>query len=296
MTETFKIAGNWRSRGLAALLCLVFVVLFVGANLVLNDLLAGMQRRLSALEDHILLAMSCLWLAVILLTALMAAIGKRRFFDFGLGGSQRFGYFGIGVLCGVAALCVQLLALYLSGSASWSTGTSAAYPLLVSGLTMAALCLVVAITEEMLFRGYLLVELARAVSFWPAAVVLALLFGAFHWLKGGGENVYGGLQACAIGLAFAVSFRMTGSLWIAIGTHFGWNFSQSFIFGVPDSALVFSHHLLQTSLHGPQWWTGGSVGPEGSPLALVLIPFVLVAGWCQKQRSLWRNERRDQPA
>lgn len=149
---------------------------------------------------------------------------------------------------------------------------------------LAAFFLVVALTEEMLFRGYVLVELARAALFWPAAVGLALLFGSLHWLKGGGENFYGGLQAFGAALMFALSFRMTGSLWIAIGVHFGWDFAQSFIFGVPDSAIVFSHSLLKASLHGPDIWTGGSVGPEGSPLSFILFPLVFAASWLRAAR------------
>jgi hypothetical protein len=296
MTPYFKVADDWRSRGFAALRVVAFVACFVVANLALNFLLSGLQRRLSSLEDHIFLAMSSLCLAGILLTALLARVTGRHFSEFGLGGTHRFLNFGIGVSCGIAALCVQLLLLYLFGNLSWSTGTHGDVTLIVFGIKMAVLFLVGAVTEEMLFRGYLLVELTRAVSFWPAAVLLAALFGAFHWLKGGGENLYGGVQAFMIGLAFAVSFRMTGTLWIAIGTHFGWNFAQSFIFGLPNSALVFSHHLFQVSLHGLQLWTGGSVGPEGSLLSLVLVPLVLAASRYRRQPALFHHESRNQPA
>ena len=149
---------------------------------------------------------------------------------------------------------------------------------------LTVLLFVVALTEEMLFRGYMLVELSRAISFWPAAIGLSLMFGAVHWLKGGGENFIGGCQAASIALVFALSFRMTGSLWIAIGAHFGWNFAQSFIFGVPDSALMFAHPLLHASMHGPDYLTGGSVGPEGSFLSLFEFPLVLAASWIRRIR------------
>jgi membrane protease YdiL (CAAX protease family) len=46
------------------------------------------------------------------------------------------------------------------------------------------------IREEALFRGYLQATLTRGIGFWPAAVVLSLLFGAGH-LANAGETVSG---------------------------------------------------------------------------------------------------------
>ena len=34
---------------------------------------------------------------------------------------------------------------------------------------------------------------------------------------------------------------------------------------------MMTGHLLNSSFHGPAWLTGGSVGPEGSALAFVVI-------------------------
>jgi hypothetical protein len=45
-------------------------------------------------------------------------------------------------------------------------------------------------------------------------------------------------------------------------------------YGVPDSGIVPYHHLLKSTLSGPQWLTGGIVGPEASfltPLALLVV-------------------------
>jgi uncharacterized protein len=42
------------------------------------------------------------------------------------------------------------------------------------------------------------------------------------------------------------------------------------LYSVPDSGLVAPGHLLNSSLHGPAWLTGGSVGPEGSVMAFAV--------------------------
>jgi CAAX protease family protein len=53
-----------------------------------------------------------------------------------------------------------------------------------------------------------------------------------------------------------------------------WDWGQTFFYGVPDSGIPSSEHLLTPSFHGSTWWTGGTVGPEASfltPLVLLLV-------------------------
>lgn len=69
------------------------------------------------------------------------------------------------------------------------------------------------------------------------------------------RNVIRGIQAMLAAVAFAFSLRMTGSLWLAIGSHSGWDYAESFIFGVPNSALVFADRALHPLIHGPVWIT-----------------------------------------
>ncbi|HJW96110.1 MAG TPA: hypothetical protein VJ901_21055 [Thermoanaerobaculia bacterium] len=44
-----------------------------------------------------------------------------------------------------------------------------------------------------------------------------------------------------------------------------------YFYGVADSGAVTPGHLLDTSMSGPAWLSGGSVGPEGSILCTLLI-------------------------
>jgi hypothetical protein len=43
--------------------------------------------------------------------------------------------------------------------------------------------------------------------------------------------------------------------------------------------MLASDHLLNSSLHGPRWLTGGTIGPEGSVVdfALLLAALFVVA-------------------
>jgi len=171
----------------------------------------------------------------------------------------------------VALLAAQLLAENRLGYFSFGAVSPLNGKLLFDALLIGAWCLSVGFTEEILFRGYALVEGSRAFSFWPAVVLLSILFGIPHWLKGGGENFFGGMEAFLFGIGLAYSFRITGSLWLAIGFHAGWDYAQSFLFGVPDSGLVSAGRLFHPTIHGPAWLSGGSVGPEGSVLSVAVI-------------------------
>jgi uncharacterized protein len=281
----FKIEQTWRRRGTALLRFVLFVGAFVVLNLAANNLLAGIQRRITLLEGHFLLAMAALGAVVIFLTVIMARASGLTFSDYGINRQHVPAYAFAGIGIGIALIAAQLGILTLLGYVDWASAIPHQYHLLWFGLFYAALFLVAAVTEETLFRGYALVELTRAISFWPACILLGVLFGAMHSLKGGGENLLGGLQAMTIGIAFALSFRATGSLWFAIGCHAGWNYAESFIFGVRNSAISATGHLLSPVLHGPIWITGGAVGPEGGVLAIVASLAIAVV-W-----QLWPSRR-----
>jgi uncharacterized protein len=124
--------------------------------------------------------------------------------------------------------------------------------------------------EEFSFRGYMQATLGSGIGFWPAAIVLSLVFGAVH-LGNSGEGVSGAVTAGSFGLLAAFSLRRTGNIWFAIGTHAAFDWGETFVYSVPDSGLPAHGHLLNSSFHGPTWLTGGSVGPEGSAFAIVVL-------------------------
>jgi len=62
-----------------------------------------------------------------------------------------------------------------------------------------------------------------------------------------------------------------------VGLHAAFDWGETFLFSVPDSGLVAPGHLLNTSLQGPVWLTGGSVGPEGSVMAFGVVALAAAA-------------------
>jgi uncharacterized protein len=116
--------------------------------------------------------------------------------------------------------------------------------------------------------------LTKGIGFWPAAIVLSAVFGFSH-LGNSGENWLGIFNASAGGLLFCLLLRRSGDLWMPIGFHASWDWTQSYFYGVADSGHVLPGHLLGSNFFGPRWLTGGTVGPEGS----VLLTFLVVLFW-----------------
>jgi hypothetical protein len=104
---------------------------------------------------------------------------------------------------------------------------------------------------------------------WIAIVVSSLVFGFVHLLNPAGTiegAIYISIEA---GLLLAGAFLLTRKLWLCMGFHFGWNYTQSAIFSGTVSGAVTDPGLLQVTIDGPQFMTGGDFGVESSVLALV---------------------------
>jgi uncharacterized protein len=142
---------------------------------------------------------------------------------------------------------------------------------------------IVALEEEFHYRGYGLYTLTHGIGFWPAAILLSGIFGYSH-LGNSGESWLGIFNAGAGGLLFCLLLRGSGNLWMPIGFHASWDWTQTYFYGIPDSGHTLPGHLLNGNFFGPSWLTGGTVGPEGSVLLTVLLVFFWlgVSAWLRE--------------
>jgi hypothetical protein len=202
---------------------------------------------------------------------LMARLEKRHVGVYGLPMRGAFGklfWQGVALGFGEITLLIGLIAVFggysfghiaLHSSAVWGWG-----------LLWAIVFVAVGLSEEYLFRGYTQYTLARGLGFWPAAIGLSILFGAVH-LYNRGEGPIGAASVAATGLVFAFALRRTGNLWLAVGWHASFDFGETFLFSVPNSGEVYDRHLSNAVLHGKDWLTGGTVGPEGSVFSFLIL-------------------------
>ena len=210
-------------------------------------------------------------LAAILPGFVMARMEDRPFGDFGLPARHAFGRnFWMGTLWGIAALSVLMLALRGVGAFEFGSLSLHGARIWKFALYYAVLFLLTGFFEDFLLRGYSQWVLSRGMNFWPAAALLSISFGAIH-SGNSGEAKTGLVAAGLIGFFLCLTLRRTGDLWWAVGFHMAWDWGESYLYSVPDSGALLPGHLLNSSFQGPDWLTGGSVGPEGSYLVFVVI-------------------------
>jgi hypothetical protein len=212
---------------------------------------------------------------VLLATWVVSRMEKRPLADYGIPLRKALGIrLWEGLVWGFALLSAMLLILRASGhfeieSVSLTGGAALRY-----AAAWGAAFILVSLSEEFGFRGYLLFTCSRSMRFWPAALWLSALFGAVH-LFNPGENALGILQVFEFGLLLCLTIRRTGNLWFAVGFHAAWDWAETFFYGTPDSGLLGIGRFLNGSVHGPNWLTGGSAGPEGS---IIVIPMLALCG------------------
>jgi uncharacterized protein len=254
---------------------LIFAILFriVLLPLVFMAVRPVRGRIESALGD---ISEALVLICVLIATCIMARIERRSWLDYGLRDRSAPRHFLSGACVGLVSLSLMLAAMraahdfYFGPQAMHGSGLAAAAALSFVGF------LIVALLEENLFRGYAFYTLIDGVGFWPAAVVISIVFAAAH-VTNPGEAKVGIVAVFAFGMMLAFSIWRTGTLLWGIGFHLLWDYAETFIYGVPDSGFVSPQHLLSAKLTGPAWITGGSVGPEGSWFIFLVLALIALA-------------------
>jgi uncharacterized protein len=225
-------------------------------------------------------------LMVFLAAGIMSRIEKRPFSSYGIPLQGAFGkLFWQGCVWGLAYESLEILLIFALGGFSFGTLALAGAALVKYAVWWAIGFVLVGIFEEFLFRGYAQFTLGSGIGFWPSAVLLSAAFGAVH-LSNAGEGWVGALSVFCFGMFASFTLWRTGSLWFAIGYHAAGDYAETYIYSVPDSGLTATGHLLNSSIHGSRWLTGGTIGPEGSLMAFVMFAIVLVAfNWAYPARK-----------
>jgi membrane protease YdiL (CAAX protease family) len=261
--EDGRLRAGWR--------ILAFLAIFYGIAL---PLVFGLRELLNFSKS------SPLVIVIIAMAATPAVYIARRWIDrksfrsLGLQWNARavadllVGFFLSGFMAGTA-FTAMLMAGYIGNVEIAVTGWSAISLLAVPFLTMA----LVGFWEELVFRGYILQNMAEGMGMKTAIIVSCVLYGLVH-----SANPNAGLLSTAIIVLFGYlriyGLLTTGQLWLSIGMHTGWNFFQATVFGFAASGHAEESTLITHDAMAPNWLSGGAFGPEAS---IITVPVVLVA-------------------
>ena len=215
-------------------------------------------------------------------------IDKRSFTSLGLQpGTQAaadvaFGLFLSGIMA--AAVFGMMWALGYIGNVHLAVTGWSAVGMLAGSLFVMAL---VGFWEELVFRGYILQNMAEGMGMKTAVLISCVLYGLVH-----STNPNAGILSTAIIVLFGYlriyGYLKTGQLWLSIGMHTGWNFFQATVFGFAASGHAEDRTLLAHDVRAADWLSGGDFGPEASVLTIpvVLMALIVMGMWSRRGVSV----------
>lgn len=211
----------------------------------------------------ILLATLPVPLAIGAYFVLVHTIERREMTELGFSGAAR--EIAQGIAIGGLLFCTIILILALAGYYR-AVGTNGLSVL----LRPFYLAVSSAVFEEILFRGVLFRVTERSLGSWIALAISAAIFGGLHLLNPNATLVGAIAIMVTAGFTLGGAFMLTRRLWLPMGIHFAWNFTQSGIFGSAVSGNPAAQGILRSVLTGPDWVTGGAFGVEASIVTVVV--------------------------
>lgn len=191
-----------------------------------------------------------------------------------------------GILVGFVLFGLVLAVLYLSGDVHQAQFNGFSGPISEAGASLAA-----AVGEEVLFRGAIFRITEEWLGTTAALIISAVLFGAAHGFNPGATPISVAAIALEAGVLLGVAYAASRSLWLPIGMHFGWNFTEGGIFGTAVSGGQ-SHGLITVTLNGSTSLTGGAFGPEASIIAVaVCLVAATLLGIYSLRHGHWQRWR-----
>lgn len=171
---------------------------------------------------------------------------------------------------GITLLGTATLLLHATGKLEWSEAHFNAGDLSKGFMLM----VLIAITEEAVFRAYILNNLLDSFNKWVALGLSAAMFTLAH-ASNPGISFLPVVNLLLAGLLLGINFIYTRNIWFAVFFHFIWNFIQGPVLGYTVSGLPLQG-ILQPELKGASWVTGGAFGLEGSFITSSLLVLALL--------------------
>ena len=264
------------SRGLrAGWRLLIFVGIFIGLGFLTDRIFPLIfHPKQRPFLDPVFLMINEVeaLIQVLIVTWIMARIERRGVRAYGIPVHNAFGHdFWVGLAWGFGSTALlmaliaefggyHILGLAIRGTTLWH--------FLALWTTASVL---IGFSEEIQFRAYLLATASDGIGFWAAAVLLSIGFGAMHYFFKPHERWEDFASTGLLGLFMCLTLRRTGSLAFAIGFHAAFDFANIFVWSGQNAGEYAIGHLFETSWPGPQWLTGGQLGPEASWMVFVVI-------------------------
>ena len=124
--------------------------------------------------------------------------------------------------------------------------------------------------EEVETRGFVFSKMLDEGVPLKWSVVASSFFFAYIHATNPGFGFIPLLSIFIVGLQYVAIYYYFGNLWITFAAHAMWNFTQDFIFGLPDSGKPAAVSIFNTTVSGSSFFYDKDFGIEGSLMAILV--------------------------
>jgi uncharacterized protein len=248
-------------------------ILFVPISLSISSKAVSELQFIDKINLHILIIYNVICVvAVTLLTIFFRTkIDEKRIITLGFHKFRMVPDLVSGILVGFIIIVSGFIILNISGFVT----INALRPDVAYLAGSIILFMLISWLEEISFRAYILGNLMESFGKYTALFISSVLFALFHMFNPG-MAVMPFVNLILAGLLLGLVYIHTGTIWYALGLHFGWNFFQGPVFGFPVSGIEMKGLISQQPAWGGHLISGGNFGFEGSVFCSILIIIFLI--------------------
>lgn len=210
-------------------------------------------------------------------------LDKRDWYSMGYRQPSINGWSGLvsGFIIGATPILLAALMVYLTGG--FQLG---GFGMELTTIIMIPTLFLMAFTEEILFRGYVLQNYVDQSQTQFGILVSSIIFWLVHALNPGvWSSPLIAINLFGAGIILAQAYLLSDNIWYPTVMHFAWNAVQGLLLSIPVSGLRLGGLIHLTLVPDfPAWLSGGDFGLEGS-LIVTVLEAVLIASLAILLRS-----------
>ena len=281
----------WRRIVDFPLVAMLIALVVVIVGITVSTYVSADLPPIPGFSRNMMFAVICAPVLIILYKLVIRHLGEHRRDDLRIEGALR--PLGIGLVAGVGVFTLIVIIAAALGIYHL-TGEGDTKDLLPQLILSA---IFPAISEEMIFRGILFRWIEEFGGSWAALFLTSAFFGASHLANPNASWVAAVGIAFEAGVMLGAAYMLTRSLWLAMGIHAAWNFTQGEVYDIPVSGMPVQG-LLTARLSGPPLLTGNGFGLEASLITIIVATiFGLWLLWLavrkgELMRPRWTRRRR----
>lgn len=195
--------------------------------------------------------------------------GEKKYFELFIPkrGSNKVSKLFIGMIVGLVMNVICVVGALMHGDITISGTKNLNIGLLVFAFFAV---LIQASAEELESRAFLFGKLEDGGFKLIPAIVISSIYFSFLHAANPSFGIIPFISIALAGLVYALIYVYTDSIWAACGLHQLWNFSQDFIFGLPNSGNPSGMSILSSTVNRDGFFYNSDFGVEGSIWCIIV--------------------------